>query len=88
MLQLHTTTTEFEGCYGFFLIKVTNDYKNLLSLLKSILTVVSYVYVSGVLKVVHCLYSQHNTVFLKPGMFPSWGENMRMSLLKAVNFSY
>jgi len=63
----------------FFFIKVTNDYKNSLSVLKSILTAVSYMYVTGLLKVVHCLYSQHNTVFLKLGMFPFLGENVRMS---------
>jgi len=46
----------------WFFIKVTNDYKNLLSVLKRTLTVVSYMYIPGFLKVVHCLYSQHNTV--------------------------
>jgi hypothetical protein len=71
----------------WFFIKVTYDYTNSLSVLKSILTVVSYLYVPGFLKVVHCLYSQHNTVFLKLGMFPPLGENVRMSLLKAVSFS-
>jgi hypothetical protein len=71
-----------------FLIKVTNDYNNLLSVLKSILTVVSYMYIPGFLKFVHCLYSQHNTLFLKLGMFPSLGENVRISLLKAVNFNH
>jgi len=87
MLKLHTHLWNLKDVMVFF-VKVINDYKNSLSVLKSILTVVSYMYVPGLLKVVHCLYSQHNTVLLKLGMFPSLGENVRMSRLKAVNYSH